>query len=44
MRQRLATMGGEPIPASAAEFGKFFNEDIERYARLVREGKVKPIQ
>lgn len=44
MRQRLATMGGEPIPASASEFGRFFNEDIERYARLVREGKVKPIQ
>jgi tripartite-type tricarboxylate transporter receptor subunit TctC len=44
MRQRLATMGGEPIPASAAEFGKFFNDDVERYARLVREGKVKPIQ
>jgi tripartite-type tricarboxylate transporter receptor subunit TctC len=44
MRQRLATMGGEPIPTAAAEFWKFFNDDVERYARLVREGKVKPIQ
>jgi tripartite-type tricarboxylate transporter receptor subunit TctC len=44
MKQRLTQMGGEPIPARAAEFWKFFNDDVERYARLVREGKVKPIQ
>jgi tripartite-type tricarboxylate transporter receptor subunit TctC len=44
MKNRLAQLGGEPIPAHAAEFWKFFNDDVERYARLVREGKVKPIQ
>ena len=44
MKSRLANMGGEPIPARAAEFWKFFDDDVERYARLVREGKVKPIQ
>ena len=44
MKTRLAGLGGEPIPARAAEFWKFFNDDVERYARLVREGKVKPIQ
>ena len=44
MKTRLANMGGAPIPARAAEFWKFFNHDVERYARLVREGKVKPIQ
>jgi tripartite-type tricarboxylate transporter receptor subunit TctC len=44
MKSRLASLGGEPVPARAAEFWKFFNEDVERYARLVREGKVKPIQ
>lgn len=44
MKTRLASMGGAPIPARAAEFWKFFNDDVERYARLVREGKVKPIQ
>jgi len=44
MKNRLSQLGGEPIPARAAEFWKFFNDDIERYARLVREGKVKPIQ
>jgi tripartite-type tricarboxylate transporter receptor subunit TctC len=44
MKTRLSQMSGEPIPARAAEFWKFFNDDVERYARLVREGKVKPIQ
>jgi tripartite-type tricarboxylate transporter receptor subunit TctC len=44
MKSRLASMGGEPIPARAAEFWKFFNEDVARYERLVREGKVRPIQ
>jgi tripartite-type tricarboxylate transporter receptor subunit TctC len=44
MKTRLANMGGEPIPAAAKEFWKFFNDDVERYVRLVREGKVKPIQ
>jgi tripartite-type tricarboxylate transporter receptor subunit TctC len=44
MKNRLSQLGGEPVPARAAEFWKFFNDDVERYARLVREGKVKPIQ
>jgi tripartite-type tricarboxylate transporter receptor subunit TctC len=44
MKNRLAQLGGEPIPAKAAEFWKFFNDDVARYERLVREGKVRPIQ
>jgi len=44
MKNRLSQLGGEPIPARAAEFWKFFSDDVERYSRLVREGKVKPIQ
>jgi len=44
MKNRLAQLGGEPVPAKAAEFWKFFNDDVARYERLVREGKVKPIQ
>ena len=44
MKSRLAQLGGEPIPAKGAEFWKFFNDDVARYGRLVREGKVKPIQ
>jgi len=37
-------MGAESRPVSAAEFQKYFNDDVERYARLVREGKIKPLQ
>jgi len=44
MKNRLTLLGGEPIPARAAEFWKFFNDDVARYERLVREGKLKPIQ
>jgi len=44
MKNRLVQLGGEPVPAKAAEFWKFFNDDVARYERLVREGKVKPIQ
>ena len=44
MKARLAQLGADPIPHRSAEFWKFFSDDVERYARLVREGKLKPIQ
>lgn len=44
MKERLAQMAAEPIPATAADFGRFFNDDVERFARLVREGKLNPLQ
>ena len=44
MKERLAALGGESVPTAAAAFWRFFLDDVERYARLVREGKVKPIQ
>jgi tripartite-type tricarboxylate transporter receptor subunit TctC len=44
IKERLAQIGAEPIPVSAAEFQKYFNDDVERFARLVREGKLKPLQ
>jgi tripartite-type tricarboxylate transporter receptor subunit TctC len=44
MKNRLTQLGGEHIPARAAEFWKFFSDDVARYEKLVREGKVKPIQ
>jgi tripartite-type tricarboxylate transporter receptor subunit TctC len=44
IKQRLAQLGGEPVPARAGEFAKFFNDDVERFARLVREDKIKPLQ
>src|SRR4051812_40085865 len=44
IKQRLVQLGGEPVPARAGEFAKFFNDDVERFARLVREDKIKPLQ
>ena len=44
MRGRRAQMAAEPVPVSAGGFQKFFDNDIERFARLVREGKLKPLQ
>jgi tripartite-type tricarboxylate transporter receptor subunit TctC len=44
LKERFAQMAAEPIPVPAAEFGRFFNDDVERFARLVREGKLAPLQ
>jgi tripartite-type tricarboxylate transporter receptor subunit TctC len=44
VKHRLAQLGAEPVPPRSAEFAKFFNDDVERFARLVAEGKIKPLQ
>lgn len=42
--ERLALTAAEPVPVSAAGFQKYFDDDIERFARLVREGKLQPLR
>ena len=44
VKERLAQMAAEPVPVSSAGFQKYFENDVERFARLVREGKLKPLQ
>lgn len=44
VKERLALTAAEAVPVSAAGFQKYFNDDVERFARLVREGKIKPLQ
>ncbi len=44
VRERLSQIGSEPLPVPAGEFRKYFNDDVERWARLVKEGKVAPLQ
>ena len=44
VKERLAQMAAEPVPVPASEFQKYFENDVERFARLVREGKLKPLQ
>ena len=44
LKTRLAQIAAEPVPHPGAEFAKFLANDVERYARLVREGKLAPLQ
>lgn len=44
VKERLAEMAAEPVPVSASGFQAFFDQDVERFARLVREGKLQPLQ
>lgn len=44
VQERLALSGAEAVPVSSAGFQKYFNDSVERFARLVREGKIKPLQ
>lgn len=44
VKERLAFASAEPIAASRVEFGKYFNANVERWAQLVREGKIAPLQ
>jgi tripartite-type tricarboxylate transporter receptor subunit TctC len=43
VKERLTLIAAEPVPVSAAGFQKYFNDDVERFARLVREGKIQPL-
>ena len=36
MRTRLADLGGEPMPMTPAEFGKFVVDDTARWAKVVK--------
>lgn len=44
VKQKFEEASILPIPESAVEFGKYFETDIERWAKLVREGRLKVIE
>jgi tripartite-type tricarboxylate transporter receptor subunit TctC len=41
IKMRLAELGGEQLPMTPAEFGKFFVEDTEKWARVIRTANIK---
>lgn len=43
-KQKFEEAGVIPIPGNAVEFGKYFNTDIEKWAALVREGRLQRIE
>jgi len=42
MKSRFAAIGGEPLPGSAAGFGRLISEDTEKWAKVVRAAGLKP--
>lgn len=42
VRERMAAVGGEAVPASIADFAALIRADRLRYDKLVREAKIKP--
>jgi len=41
VRERLLSLGSEPVGSSPAEFGRFFRAEVEKWGKVVREAKVK---
>ncbi len=41
-RAKLGDLGGIPTPMSAAEFGKFITDDIQKWAKVIRFADIKP--
>jgi tripartite-type tricarboxylate transporter receptor subunit TctC len=43
IKENFLRSGSEPIPTKSAEFGKYFQADIERWKTLVDTGKLSPL-
>jgi tripartite-type tricarboxylate transporter receptor subunit TctC len=41
MQARIADLGYTPVARSPAEFGKFIADETEKWARVIRAGKIK---
>jgi tripartite-type tricarboxylate transporter receptor subunit TctC len=44
VKRRFEEASMVPIPDTAAAFGRYFEQDVEKWARLVREGRLQPIE
>jgi tripartite-type tricarboxylate transporter receptor subunit TctC len=42
MKERLAVIGGEPLPGSPAAFGALIAEETEKWGKVVRAAGIKP--
>jgi tripartite-type tricarboxylate transporter receptor subunit TctC len=41
LKARLAELGGEPMPMTPAEFGKFIAAEAEKWGKVVRAANLK---
>jgi tripartite-type tricarboxylate transporter receptor subunit TctC len=44
VRQRLETLGAEPVGSAPEEFGKFFREDMARWGKIIKEKGIRSEQ
>jgi tripartite-type tricarboxylate transporter receptor subunit TctC len=42
IKERLADLGGAPLPLTAAEFSKLIADETEKWAKVIRAANVKP--
>jgi tripartite-type tricarboxylate transporter receptor subunit TctC len=42
MKARFAELGGVPMPLAPAAFSKLIAEETDKWARVIRAGKLKP--
>lgn len=40
VRERMATLGAEPVGSSSAEFGEFMRAEVAKYRKIVKEAKI----
>jgi tripartite-type tricarboxylate transporter receptor subunit TctC len=41
--EQLLKSAAVPVPASSAAFTRYFEQDVERWAKMVREGRLAPV-
>jgi tripartite-type tricarboxylate transporter receptor subunit TctC len=42
IKQRLADLGGVPMPMTPADFGKLIAEETEKWAKVIKFAGIKP--
>ena len=40
MKAKLADTGGDPLPGSAADFGKILAAETEKWGKVVKQAKI----
>lgn len=43
VQERLRLSAAQPMPEDAAGFGRYFRDDVERWARMLREGRLQRV-
>jgi tripartite-type tricarboxylate transporter receptor subunit TctC len=44
VKERLEAVGAQPLPGPGREFGKWYLQDVEKWAKLEREGRVQRVE